>query len=269
MSLVRTLAVFLATIPAFSAPRAEPDVRTIIERSVAANEADWKAAIDYDYFEQDGRRGNSKTYDVRMILGSPYRRLVKVNGTPLPADEQKKEQQKMDEAIAQRSAESPSDRAKRVAQFEKDRQRDHLLMKQITQAFDFSFAGTKTVRGFSVYVLRATARKGYQPPNTEAEVLTGMQGELWIDRKTFQWVHVTAEVLRPVSIEGFLAKVEPGTYFELENMPVASGVWLPRHFAMKSHSRILSMINHKTEEEETYFGYRKAAAPGPVQREAK
>lgn len=269
MALVRIFAVLFAAIPAFSATRSEPDVRTIIERSVAATEADWRASVGYDYFEQDGPRGNSKTYEVRMILGSPYRRLVKVNGAPLSEDDQKKEQQKLDQAIAQRRAESPSDRAKRVAQFEKDRQRDHFLMMQITKAFDFSFAGTKTVRGYTVYVLRATARKGYQPPNTEAEVLTGMQGELWIDRKTFQWVRVNAEVLHPVSIEGFLAKVEPGTWFELEKMPVANGIWLPRHFAMKSKSRILSMINHKTEEEETYFGYRKSTGPEPAQKRAK
>jgi hypothetical protein len=41
-------------------------------------------------------------------------------------------------------------------------------------------------------------------------VLTGMEGKLWIDEKTFQWVKVEATVIRPVSIEGFLAEVEPG-----------------------------------------------------------
>jgi hypothetical protein len=64
------------------------------------------------------------------------------------------------------------------------------------------------------------------PSRTESQVLPGMQGRLWIDKKTFQWVKVTARVISPVSIEGILAKVERGTYFELENMPVAEGVWL-------------------------------------------
>lgn len=52
-------------------------------------------------------------------------------------------------------------------------------------------------------------------------MLRGMEGELWIDEATFQWVKVQARVIRPVSIEGFLARVEPGTRFELEKMPVA------------------------------------------------
>jgi len=33
-----------------------------------------------------------------------------------------------------------------------------------------------------------------------------MEGKLWIDEKTFQWVKVEATVIRPVSIEGFWLK---------------------------------------------------------------
>lgn len=46
---------------------------------------------------------------------------------------------------------------------------------------------------------------------------------------------VEATVIHPVSIEGFLAQVEPGTQFKLEKMPVADGIWLPKHFV--SHVR--------------------------------
>src|SRR6185312_15629260 len=69
------------------------------------------------------------------------------------------------------------------------------------------------------YVLRATPRRGYVPPTLEARALTGMQGTLWIDTETFQWMKVTADVTHPVSIEGVLAQVEPGTSFTLENVP--------------------------------------------------
>ena len=47
-----------------------------------------------------------------------------------------------------------------------------------------------------------------------------MEGTLWIDRDTFQWVKVEAQVTRPVKIVGFLAEVEPGTHFELEKKPI-------------------------------------------------
>jgi hypothetical protein len=137
-------------------------------------------------------------------------------------------------------------------------------MEQMTKAFDFELLGEQKVGTRTVYVLKATPRAGYQPPNMQAEALTGMQGKLWIDKTTFQWVKVEAQVTRPVSIEGFLARVEPGTRFELEKMPVASGVWLPKHFVMKARAKILFLITHKSQQDQTYFGYRKAAQVEPT-----
>jgi hypothetical protein len=39
-----------------SASLAQQDVDTIIQRSVVANEADWKAAHEYDYVERDRQK---------------------------------------------------------------------------------------------------------------------------------------------------------------------------------------------------------------------
>ena len=130
-------------------------------------------------------------------------------------------------------------------------------MEQLTKAMDFVFVGEQKLGGYDVYVLKATPRAGYRPPNMDCEVLTGMQGKLWIDKKTFQWVKVQAQVIQPVSIEGFLAEVEPGTRFELEKMPIDDGIWLPRHYAMKANAKVLFLFRHKSQAEETYYGYRK------------
>lgn len=237
----------------------QTDVSTIIQRSVEATNRDWKAAPGYDYLERVRGDGGTKTYAVTMILGSPYQRLTAVNGKPLSAEKEKEEQQKLDKETEKRRNESPQERNDRIAKYLKDRKRDHSLLEQLTQAFDFKLQGRQKLGTRNVYVLRATPRAGYHPPNMEAEVLTGMQGRLWIDESTFQWVKVEAEVIHPVTIEGFLARVEPGTRFELEKVPVDGEIWLPAHFAVRSRSKIVFMISHKTHEEDTYWGYRKAA----------
>jgi hypothetical protein len=72
-------------------------------------------------------------------------------------------------------------------------------------------------------------------------------------------VKVTAKVIRPVSIEGFLARVEPGTRFELQKMPVGDGIWLPKHFAMKSQAKILRLFSRSSQEDDTFSNYHKAA----------
>ncbi|HTZ59279.1 MAG TPA: hypothetical protein VMB49_14325 [Acidobacteriaceae bacterium] len=249
----------IACIPGSSAQEESPTPQAIIARSVQANARDWKAQPTFDNFERDQEPGGgTKTFSVMMIAGSPYNRLVKVNGEPLSARQQAQEQQKLDAVIAARRNESKSEREARIAKYEEGRKRDHALMEQLTKAFDFTLQGEATVDGHDVYVLKATPRPGYQPPSMETQVLLGMQGTLWIDKKTSQWVKVEAQVIHPVSIAGFLAKVEPGTRFELEKMPVENDIWLPKHFSMKARAKVLFLFNHNSSDDETYFDYHKA-----------
>jgi hypothetical protein len=90
-----------------SASLAQQDADTIIRRSVAANEADWKAAHEYDYVERDRQKGGAtKTSEEIMILGSPYERLAAVNGKPLPPEQQEREQQELETTLVERRKES-------------------------------------------------------------------------------------------------------------------------------------------------------------------
>jgi len=241
-----------------SASSAQIDARSIIARSVQANTRDWHAEPRYDNFERDRQPdGGTKTYAEMMILGSPYQRLISVNGVALPKWQQEQERQKLESTLRQRRNESASERAERIAKYANGRQSDRLLMDQLTKAMKFVLVREQELSGRQVYVLKATPRADYHPPTMEAEVLRGMEGELWIDEARFQWIKVQARVIRPVLIEGFLARVEPGTRFELEKMPVADHVWLPSHFSMKSQAKILFLFTRKSEEDEIYYGYHK------------
>jgi len=235
------------------------DVQTIIQKSVAATEEDFNSAPQYNHKEQDRTSEGSKTYQVTMIEGTPYQRLIAANGKPLSPQQVQAEEKKQEQVAAQRRAESAQGRQERIAKYEKERKRNHAMMEQLTRAFNFQLLGQGKARGFTVYILKATPRPGYQPPNLETQVLLGMQGELWVDVKTYQWVKVTARVIHPVSIEGFLAEVEPGTQFELEKSPVDGGVWQVSHFSMKSQAKVLHLFNRASSEDDTYFDYCRAA----------
>ena len=245
----------------------QDSVQAILKRSLAANAADWKAAPGYDYFERDRQPGGgNRTYEELIIFGSPYEHLVAVNGKPLLREQQAEQQRKLEGAILQRRNESQHERAERISKYERDRNRDHMLLEQLTRAFNFVLLGEQKLDRHDVYLLKAIPRPDYQPPNMESEALRGMQGRLWIDKETFQWVKVEAQVIRPISIEGFLAEVEPGTQFELEKMPVEDGIWLPKHYVMKANAKVLFVFRHKLQEEESYYGYRK---PGQVTEELR
>lgn len=237
----------------------QPTAETIIQNSLKANAVDWKAMPDYDCFERDQQPdGSTKTYDDLMILGSPYERLVAINGKKLSAAESAQEKQKLQAEVAKRRHESPQQRQERISSYEKGRKRDYQMMDQLIKAFNFTLLGEQKLGSNEVYVLKATPRPDYRPPNMDTQALKGMQGKLWIDKNTFQWVKVEAHVIHPVSIEGFLAEVEPGTRFELDKGPVADGMWFPTHYAMTARAKILFFIPHKTYDDETYYDYHKS-----------
>lgn len=236
------------------------DATSIVQRSVAANRRDWNAAPEYSYVECDRDGDGGRTYEVSMLLGFPYRRLVSIDGKPLSEANEEKQRSRLKQAFAQRRAESATVRAERTAKYERERKRNQLMMEQLATAFDFKLLGQEKAGRYDTYILEATPKPGYRPPNIETEVLTGMRGKLWIDKISFQWVKVEAEVVHPVSIAGFVARVEKGTRFELEKTPVAAGVWLPSHFAMESRARILGVVTRREKEEQTYSGYRKTDA---------
>ena len=200
----------------------QKDASAIVQRSVAANKRDWDAVPKFDCSERDRTSDGTKTYEDIMILGTPYQRLIEVNGKPLTAAQAAEEKRKLENTVAERKSESPEKKAERIAKYNEERKRDQSMMDEMVKAFNFKLVGETRLNGHVVYALQASPRKGYQPPNMETQALTGMEGKLWIDKKTFQWVKVEAKVTHPVAIKGFLAQVEPGTYFRAGENPRGS-----------------------------------------------
>jgi hypothetical protein len=257
ISVLSLMIVTVAALFARSTFSVQANVPEIIRRSVEANNRDWAAAPQFSFLERDlDSKAGWKTYQVTQVLGSPYQRLIAIDGKPLDRGEQAEQQQKYDEMIAKRKSESPQQHAQRIAKYNLGRNRNKAMLDQLTKAFNFTLRGEDTLGGHKVYVLKATPKAGYQPPDRDTQVLPGMEGELWIDEETFQWVKVEAHVIRPVSIEGFVAEVQSGTRFELEKTPVSGDIWLPSHYSMQASAKIFFLFPHHSQENDYYWDYR-------------
>jgi hypothetical protein len=237
-----------------------PDVQNIVRRSVDAIKQDWADAPKYSWVQRDVESKHdgvqtSKTYRVLMLDGSPYNVVTEIDGQPLSPAETAAEQKKLAKEIVKRRNESDRERARRTAKYAREQQRNHAMLQEMVDAFRFSLAGQARVNGHDCWVLDAEPKPDFDPPDHEGRVLKGMQGKLWIDKATYQWVRVQAEVVRPVSFYGFLAKVEPGTQFYLEQEPVASGIWLPKVFDVRVQATALGLFSENSTENDTYRDY--------------
>lgn len=201
-----------------------------------------------------------------MLYGSQYQKLIALNDKPLDARQQAEEERKFQAAAARRRAETSSERHERVAKYESQRKHAAELVLELSKAFSFTIAGTDKFGDHDVYVLNAEPRPGYVPPSMGTRALTGMRGRLWIEQTSFQWVKVAVEVFRPVSIGGFIARVEPGTRMEMEQQQVSNEIWLLKHFAVRSRSKVMFLFSRQTDDDQTYFDCHpaKASELGPA-----
>lgn len=250
------------------------DVARIIRQSVAVNNLDWKAQSRYDHRElnikakvdANGRirTQQSKAYEVMLIAGSPYQRLVAIDNEPLSREQERLERAKLDRELNKREAESKSDRQARLAKYRSERADEHLLMQQMIDAFTFRFVREEELDGILCYRFAAAPNPDYRPPVEKARVLAGMRGEIWIDKQTGHWVRVRAEVTQPVEFGFFIAKVKPGTSFELDQQRVGD-VWLPKRFTQNVNASLLGLYGYRTKEEFTFSDYHESTLQAQAQ----
>jgi hypothetical protein len=258
----RALLLALAAAGSIGAatPASAPDPDQIIRKSVDAIKSDWAQAPKYSYLERDveSKRNSplmAKTYRVLMIDGSGYNLVTAINDQPLSPGEHAEEQRKLQREIEKRQNESEREREKRIAKYDREGMHEHEMLQEMVAAFRFHLTGEAQVDERFCWVLDAEPRPGYEAVNHEGRVLKGMKGRLWIDKATNQWVKVHAEVVKPVSFYGFLAKVGPGTEFDLEQAPVMDNVWMPTQFQVRVNSTALGLFKDRSTENDTYRDY--------------
>src|ERR1035441_4819385 len=131
------------------------DAREIVRRSIDVEWAGVEAARNYTYLERQQEReldGSGKvknlevhTYDVTLLEGSPYRRLVSVNDQPLTPKEQKKEEEKLRQSNAARSHETEPQKQQRIADWRRKQEKQREPMREIPDAFDLRLLPDETL----------------------------------------------------------------------------------------------------------------------------
>ena len=243
------------------------DPREIVRRSTEENRRTEKLAESYTFIERQDERGFDshgrterhvvKSYDVTLTEGSPYRRLIARDDKPLPSDEQRREQQKLDKSIEQRRAETPAQREKRLADWRRKREHQREFLREVPDAFDFRMAGEETLDGRRVYKIDATPRSDYRPRSTDGKLLSKMKGRLWIDAETYDWAKAEAETIDTISFGGFALRVGPGTRFTLQQVRVNDEIWLPKRVSVTWQARLLLFKKLAGDVDYTYSGYKK------------
>ncbi len=265
----------LMMVPLAAALGADADPIDIVRRSLSVENENAKRARNYTFLQREEQRqldGNGqvksksvKTWDVTMLEGSAYRRLIERDDHPLSGKEEQQEQAKLRKSIEERRHETEAQRAKRLAAYEKRPGRNREVLNEIPDAFDFRLRGEESIQSRPVYVIDATPKSGYRVRNSEARrVLPKLKATLWIDKADLSWVRVNAEVIDSISVGFFLFRVAKGARMEIEQGRVNEEVWLPLRVRMSASATVGLVKKLRVEEELTFRNFRKFQSDSQV-----
>src|SRR5579864_8810584 len=247
-----------------------PDVRQIVESSIAATQRDWKARLHYTYIERDESRrrdlaGHVKSEDVEvsrtiLVNGVPFEQLVERNGQPPSAEQERKQKGVLDRL----KRETPEQRAERLRKQEEE---NTSIVQEVPKAFDFQVVGEEAVNGRPAYVLQATPHLGYHAQGKYGNMFSKVAGKLWVDKQDLGWIKVDGQVIQPFSMGLFLVRLLRGSHITMEQTRVDDGIWMPERVEVRAAARIFFVKSLVIDRVLTYSEYRLPQAGVPTTRD--
>jgi hypothetical protein len=242
-----------------AAPLFPQDAREIVRKSVELDQVNWLRMADYTWnghlierhfdTHQKVTSEHREGWETIVLDGEPYRRDTERDGKPLPAAEQRKEQQKLDKETARLSNATAEQKQKRADDYAKSRRRERAFLLEIPDAFDLKLEGDDKIDGRDVWVISGTPKSGYRPKSRDGAALLKIRGKMWIEKSGYQWVRLEAETIGTISFGLFLARLNPGARLVFEETRVNDEVWLPKREYMSGSGRI-GLVKRVAEDQE-------------------
>ena len=178
--------------------------------------------------------GPVKTYEVYPSVerGNTYKRLIAVNGVPVPPAELEKQDRIHREDVlreaAKRERETPEERQRRLREEEKERAEWNRTLDEVFQLYDIRLVGREVVNGHTTIVATLEPKPAYRPRTEAGNWMKKLRGRAWISESDYQVVKGIGQVIDDVTFGwGLALRLHTGTVAEFERTKINDEVWLP------------------------------------------
>jgi len=277
--LVMTIAAALAVLPAALPLRAQgaeplPDVKTVAAEVRKRLMSDRELQSQYTFTERREEiqvsklgkvtKGPVKTYEVYPSPepGNTYKRLIAVDGVPLPSAElEKQDRVHRDDVLreaAKRQHESPTEREKRERREAQERAEREAMLDEIFQAYDIRLAGRDVVDGHPALIALLEPKPHYQPRTDAGELMTKVRARVWISDNEYQVIKGEGEAIDDVTYGwGIVGRLYKGSRAVFERRKVNGEVLLPSRQTFTANGRALLFRRFTVDSVTTFSDYKK------------
>lgn len=187
-----------------------------------------------------------RTYQVQLIGGWPFSRLIKVQGVELtPADMARENQRERD--FRNKLAGRDLDKAARA--------RQPLVLPELIGRYNFTVLSNDTYQARDTVVLQFTPKPANPEATLQDRIYNRLAGCIWVDQQEAEVarlrVHLTEEFsLGWVGMLGSLKQCE----LSLDRLRMSDGTWVnARHTLLLIGRKLLSPMRYRTTEESSDF----------------
>lgn len=198
-------------------------------------------------------KSEEKLYEVTLVAGYPFNRLVKIGGRELTPEELKRQQRKEERFRQRFTSHNLTNMAAR---------KEAWLTPQLLERYDFAVKERVVLNDRPVLVLTFSPKKGELPENAIADrILNRMAGTVWIDEQDAEAAKLSVNLTDSLSLGwfGMLGSVSRCD-LNLERQRMPEGVWVnARQIFQIQCRKLTSTLRFRSTEESR--GFRRVAAP--------
>ena len=179
-------------------------------------------------------------------------RLIAVRGNPPSVGQNQKEIERL-RAIAA----NPAIEAHRRDNERRDAKRVQKYMRLLPSAFVYRFAGMRDLPNGAAIQLTFTPNPAFTPPDFASRILTGIQGEIWIDPTDLRVIRMDGHIFRTVDFGwGILGSLYPGATMRIEQTKTRECGWQMTRLSLHLNGRELLFKSLHIVVDETADDYR-------------
>lgn len=200
------------------------------------------------------RKVDDKGVTTKQIVESKdggVARLIAIDDKPLSPEQEQKELERLNNLLAH-----PEIQEHRRKREQEDSGRADEMVRLLPDAFLYKFAGMAQGPNGPAYRLSFKPNPGFQPPDREAELYHGMEGELWIDKGQERLVKIDAHLIADVDFGwGILGRLYKGGSILVEQSDVGHRHWEATHMQLKLTGKVMMVksMDFSTTEDSTDF----------------